>query len=205
MPQTLLSPNKTALIVIDMQKKSLEGKDPFFAEFQELVRSELLIENNAVLIAAVRDAGMPVVFARNSNRRDLSDATPIIRDMVRAKEMHDYENTPEAEIVDKLKPLDSDYIVRKRRSGAFTNTDLELLLRVQNVDTLLITGIMTGACVATTVIQARERDFNVIVVSDCCASMTKERHDHWMKNEFPRSGRVRTMAQVITAVNSLKK
>jgi nicotinamidase-related amidase len=62
----------------------------------------------------------------------------------------------------------------KKRLNCFTNTDLEHLLRILGVKTIVLTGINTNTCVLNTAFSALDRDFAVVVISDCVASMYGE-------------------------------
>jgi nicotinamidase-related amidase len=115
------------------------------------------------------------------------------------------ENTPGADFVNELKPEPGEYIIEKRRTSAFYGTDLELLLRRRGIETLIFVGVITSGCVELSVRDARDRDFNVIVLSDCCAdgyTMTKEAHKHPMELTFRRLGRVRTSDEVINMMSA---
>ena len=201
MAETKIDPKKTALLVIDMQKHFLNGKQDFFKGLYQQVIENKVIENTLNVLDQARKAKLPVLHIITGHKADRSDVVPTITDMsVAGKLPHLVENTPAAEIVDELKPLPDEAVVFKRRHGAFYQTDLELLLRTSSVDTLLFAGVLTDACVATTVTESRMRDYHVIVISDCCASSTRERHTYFIKNMFPRHGRVRTSTEIVAAL-----
>jgi nicotinamidase-related amidase len=201
MPQTVIDPKKTALLIIDMQKHFLDGKNDFFAGVYAQVVKNRVIENIAGLLKAARATKLPVYHITTGHKADRSDVVPTITDMVSTAELpHLVEGTPSAEIVNELKPTDGESIVFKRRHGAFYQTDLELLLKNRGVDTLLFAGVLTDVCVAITFNEARVRDYHVVVLSDCCASSTKERHDYFIENMFPRHARVRTSKEIIEVI-----
>lgn len=81
-----------------------------------------------------------------------------------------------AEIVDLLKAEPADHIFYKRRYSAFYQTDLEMCLRCWGIDTVIFTGVVTEICVETSVRDAFDRDFDVVVVSDGVASWDEEAH-----------------------------
>jgi len=198
MPKTVIDNQKTALLIIDMQKHFLDGTNDFFAGVRQQAEQAQVIENTANVLAAARAAKLPVYHITTGHKADRSDVVPTITDMTStAKLPHLVEGSGAAEIIDELKPVDGENIVFKRRHGAFYQTDLELLLKNRGVDTLLFAGILTDVCVAITFYQARMRDYHVIVLSDCCASSTRERHDYFIENMFPRHCRVRTSKEVI--------
>ena len=67
-------------------------------------------------------------------------------------------------------------MIDKPGKGAFYQTDLELMLKNREIDTLFVCGVTTEVCVNTTVREANDRGFRCIVLSDCCASYFPEFH-----------------------------
>ena len=79
-------------------------------------------------------------------------------------------------IVDELAPLPDEIVIDKPGKNAFYATDLEQVLRGHAIRNLLITGVTTDVCCSATVIAANDHGFNAIVLSDCVASYSPERH-----------------------------
>jgi nicotinamidase-related amidase len=205
MLETKIDVQRTALLVIDMQNDLIKAKEEPFSGVTKMVKSKGVISNIARVIAAARQAKMPIVFIGHVHRKDNADAFPAITDLMLqglAPPLREalIEGTPGAYFVDELKPLSGDHIIWKRRSNAFYNSDLELMLRRRRIDTVIITGVVTNGCVANTVRGAQERDLHVIVLSDCCAAMMPEDDEYFIKNAFPRAGRVRTSDEMITVM-----
>jgi nicotinamidase-related amidase len=206
MLETKMNVRKTALLVIDMQNDLVKAKEEPFNGVTKMVKSKRVISNTAKVIAAARQAKMPIIFIGHVHRKDNADAFPTITDLMLqglAPPPREAltEGTPGACFVDELKPLAGDHIVWKRRSNAFYSSDLELMLRRWGVDTVIITGVVTNGCVANTIRGAQERDLHVIVLSDCCAAMMPEDDEYFIKNAFPRAGRVRTSDEMITVIS----
>ena len=202
MIETKIDVTKTGLIIIDMQNVFVKAKDGLLADFSNRIRSIRIIENIAKVIKMARKVRMPIIFIKFAHRRDYADVVYTITDMKGDKKRPKVvEGTHEAEIIHELEPFTDDDIITKRRNNAFYNTDLELLLRSRGIDTLIVAGVLTDSCVNDTVIGARERDYHVIVLSDCCAAKTEERQQYWIKNIFPLRGRVRTSSEIIEAIS----
>lgn len=206
MLETKINVKKTALLVIDMQNDLIKAKEEPFSAITKMVKSKGVISNTTRVIAVVRKARMPIIFIGHIHRKDNADAFPTITDLMLqglAPPPREalVEGTPGAYFVDEIKPLPGDHIVWKRRSNAFYNSDLELMLRRRGIDTIIITGVVTNGCVANTVRGAQERDLHVIVLSDCCAAMMPEDDEYFIKNAFPRAGRVRTSEEMITVIS----
>ena len=209
MTQAEFDLSKTALIVIDMQNAIIKDRNGFFQGVYNMVRSRHVIENMTRLVEEMRAIGVPIFFVKVQHRRDGTDIWPkftsdfIISGLEPTPEgdvVAMGEGTPGAEFIDELKPLPGDYVIVKRGWSAFYGTDLELLLRRVNIDTLLLAGVVTGGCVESTARSAVERDFNVIFVKDCCADLTEEIHELTVSNSFRRLGRVTTSVELIKAV-----
>jgi len=105
--------------------------------------------------------------------------------------------TREADIVPQLAPLEDEFVVPKHRWNAFHGTYLDLALRTQGVNTVVLCGGSTDVGIASTAFAARDLDYNLVIVSDACTSPEADNHDQFMRRIFPRMARVRTTAQVV--------
>jgi len=92
------------------------------------------------------------------------------------------------EFVDELRPLDNELVVYKRRYGAFSGTDLDLLLRSRGIATVVCCGVSTNVCVETTARAAFEHDYYVVVPSDGCGSWDRSLHEATLSNINHRFG-----------------
>jgi nicotinamidase-related amidase len=79
-------------------------------------------------------------------------------------------------VVELLVPDEADYFVLKPKHSGFFNTTLDLLLEYLQVETLVITGMATDACVLFTAADAYMRDLEVIIPSDCVTALTVPAH-----------------------------
>ena len=71
----------------------------------------------------------------------------------------------------------------KHRVGAFAGTDLEMILRAGEIDTLMLLGIATSGVVLSTLLDAADADYRLAVVTDCCADRDAEL-DACLKENF---------------------
>ena len=104
------------------------------------------------------------------------------RELEREEPEHCLEGTPGVEIIDELKPQPGDFVVPKRRYSGFYLTDLEILLRGISKSILIITGAATNVCVYATSLDAQQRDFRVVVVSDCIAGTHTDLAKAFLRN-----------------------
>lgn len=172
-----LNPKRSALLVIDMQNDFLNNKSPAYTE-----NAKYIIPNLQELIKTARTHKIPVIYTAHYHQ------DPKIDGGMTAEWWPDIRNqetlvagTKGAEIIKELKPLAKEKIIYKHRYSAFYNTDLEIYLRGLGVTDLIVTGIMTGICVESTVRDAFFRDFRVFVVSDGTAAGEQELHLNSLK------------------------
>ena len=155
--------------------------------------SRRVIENTQRLLTVVREKKIPVIHVILVNRMIPgigSEATvrPFFQHVARIKDetnrhapgrrsqvlAHNIEGSVQTQIIPELY-RDSDYVINnKKRQDCFMGTDLEMLLKTLQVDTVVLIGINTNTCVQNTAYTANNEDYKVIVISDCVASMYGE-------------------------------
>ena len=101
-----------------------------------------------------------------------------------------------------VSPEPNDLIVTKSRVSAFAGTDLNLLLRANDVDTLVLFGIATSGVVLSTFVQAFDDDYRLVVIKDCCADTDAELHACLIDRFFPRISSVVTAGEFQDALTS---
>src|SRR6185436_19871800 len=79
-----------------------------------------------------------------------------------------------AEPVPETEPEPGDLTVVKSGSGAFTGSDLDLLLRRLKIDTILYAGVVTNACVLLTVASGFDLGYRQFLISECSAALSDE-------------------------------
>jgi nicotinamidase-related amidase len=84
-------------------------------------------------------------------------------------------------------PHPTDIVVTKHRVSAFAGTDLEMILRARDVDTLVLFGIATSGVELSTLLHASDADFRIVVIRDCCADVDPDLHACLLNSLFPRS------------------
>jgi nicotinamidase-related amidase len=177
---------RTALLIIDMQRDFLEPGGFGETLGNDVSRLQAAVKPLQAVLAAARDAGMLVIHTREGHRPDLSDAPPakvergepskrigdegpMGRILIRGEPGHD--------IVPELYPIDGEPVIDKPGKGAFYQTDLASMLKNCAIENLIVCGVTTEVCVNTTVREANDRGYRCIVLSDCCASYFPEFHE----------------------------
>jgi nicotinamidase-related amidase len=107
-----------------------------------------------------------------------------------------HSESPAAAIHDHVAPELGDIIVRKTRVGTFSTTDLETQPRDRNITTLILAGITTSGVVLSTVRDAHDRDYRVVVLADASADLHSDVHDFLIEKIFPSQAQVITIAEL---------
>jgi biuret amidohydrolase len=159
---------RTALVNVDMQNCFVE-EPPFAAPdglniLPRINRLADVCRRNGVLVIHT----LHVVRPDGSNSGVMGEIIPAVREGVINK------GNPLAELHPGIVVERNDVILEKPRYGAFHGTDLELILRSRDVDTVIITGIATNVCCETTAREASVRDFRVFFLSDATATSAIE-------------------------------
>ncbi|MGC4035574.1 MAG: isochorismatase family cysteine hydrolase [Chitinophagaceae bacterium] len=183
-----MNPNdqQTALLIMDMQIGILKN----------LPVTAPLISNVANAIRHARYKNIPVVYVRVGFRHTLPEISMNNKSFATFGErlantsMHSF-----MEIHADLAPLQDDIVVDKRRISAFTGSDLEVILRANNLRHIVLTGVSTSGVVLSTTREAADKDYKITVLSDCCADADPEVHAVLMKKIFPRQADVITVEE----------
>jgi nicotinamidase-related amidase len=158
---------QTAILVIDMQV------DYFSHERLARNRAQLTANTNSLLSVA-RENCRPVIWVKTEFAPDLRDALA----EVRKKQIKVViAGTAGAQLLPELDFQATDTLLVKKRYSAFYGTELEALLRAQACSRLVVCGTNTHACVRTTVVDAYQRDFEVMLAEGCIDSHDAEHHE----------------------------
>jgi len=172
-------PAIAAVIVIDMQNDFCHQKGAGAQRGRDCTSGRAIIPSLVSLIAAARRVGVPIFYCLNTQRADgsLLSSAEIGRRMKKSGGdplLWTIEGTWGHAVIDEIAPHEGDYIVRKHRPSGFYQTDLEMLLRLENRKSVIITGVGTRGCVESTAREAQLRDFYVLLPNDTTASQRPE-------------------------------
>jgi nicotinamidase-related amidase len=181
-----LDPKTTALVLIDLQT-GIVGMDLAPRTGGEVV------ETATALAARFRSAGAPVVLVHVSFADGLTPPQNVDAPMGSGNPPADW-----SDFVAGVRQ-EGDIVVLKHHWGAFTGTDLDLVLRRRGVKTIVLGGIATNFGVESTARSAWEHGYDVVLAEDACTSAAAEAHAFAVKTIFPRISRVVTVADVTLA------
>jgi len=181
-----LSPNNTALLVIDMQNDFLSPGGYIAQMGYDVSNSRKTIAPVLRLVTKMRERGFHIIWTREGHVKNLSDCYPVKyfrsrntadvgigdttgvggRVLVRGEEGFDI--VPE---FGEIPPYE--VIIDKLGKGSFVETQLETVLRTQGIQNLIFCGLTTDVCVHTTMREAGDRGFECLLVTDCTQSLER--------------------------------
>ncbi|AVL79292.1 cysteine hydrolase family protein [Klebsiella oxytoca] len=160
----------SALLVMDFQEIILNN-------YLSKESAEGVLRNTASLISGARAVGVPVIYISVGFRKGYPEVSKNNTVFSTVKEYGIFINGSDgAAIHTDVAPTDDEPVIIKHRVGAFTFTDLEMVLRSQGIETLILTGITTSGVVLSTIRQAFDLDYRLVVAKDCCADPDDDSH-----------------------------
>lgn len=171
--------SKTAVIFIDFINEIIHPDGKLSGKgYVEFAKAHGSLENLKQFLDKVRQSDAMVIHVRVAFRSDYIDhpeSSPLFGAARKFSALA--QNTWGTEFVEALKPINSEVTITKNRINAFFSTDLDTVLRANEIKDLLICGVATDLAVEATARDAHDRDYCVAVVNDCCIAANDEDHD----------------------------
>ena len=161
-----IDPARTAMIVVDMQNDFVATGAPM-----ETPAARAIVPRLAEALTMCREAGIRVIYTAHVHRRDGSDMG-LFDDMHPPIATRDalVDGTPGVDIYPELAPLAGEHVIKKHRYSGFFGTDLDIVLREWNIDTVIVSGTTTENCCLATARDAMFRNYRVVFLSDATAT-----------------------------------
>lgn len=181
-----LTPERTALLVIDMQNDFCHPEGIFALNGFVLKTAPEIIQPLRRVIEICKKAKIPTIYTRHIIRCDSNENAVDggiwveMRPFLKREGLRP--NTWGSSEIEEIARLTSDYIIEKPRFSAFYQTNLEVLLRGLRVESLIFTGIVTNICVESSLRDAFFRDFKVVAIRDCMTAYKPEVHEASLRN-----------------------
>lgn len=174
---------KTVLLVMDLQQ-GIIGR---------LANTTEYIGRVAKTIHAARDKTIPVVYVTVNFRQgypEISRRNQAFGAILASNSDAFEEGKPAVQIAEEIAPTEKDIVVTKRRVSAFAGSDLDVVLRSLEAETLVLAGISTSGVVLSTLRQAADMDYAITVLEDLCMDTDPEVHRVLVEKVFPRQAGV---------------
>jgi nicotinamidase-related amidase len=173
--------DNTALLIIDMQKDFVgpEGyAATMYPDAYQLLRAP--IPHIKKLLDFGREAGLTIIHTREGHHSNLTDCPKNKR--WRSEGVKAGIGNPSSgsaltigsdhhDIIPELYPKPGEDVIDKPGKGSFYATNLDMLLKTEMIDNIIITGVTTDVCVHTTLRDANDMGFECILVEDGCAAV----------------------------------
>ncbi len=190
-----IDPARTALLSMDCQVGIVsiykrDGKDAF-------------LERVASVLAHARAAGMTVIHVKVGFRPGLPEVSSrnALLGAFKSSEQHQrLFKEPLGAFPEAIAPQGEEVVITKHRISAFAGTDLDMILRANDIGTLVLLGIATSGVVLSTLTEAADADYRLAVIGDCCADLDSALHDCLVQRFFPARGTMLSVEGFITAL-----
>jgi len=182
----------TALLLMDFQNDivSPEGKLGRHGLAAQAEKRAVL-RNAKAALAAFRSRKLPIAHVRLAFRPDYLDALSVAPRIAKLKEMGAAQaGTWGTEFAPEVAPVDGELVVNKQCVNPFFNTGLYAWLSRHSIRTLALAGVATNVVVESAARFADDAGFAVVVLEDCCSSVSDEMHDFAATKTLPMFGRV---------------
>jgi nicotinamidase-related amidase len=176
-----MSGSRTVLLVMDFQHGVVER----FA-------GSAVLDAASRAAQAARASGIPVMFVRVAFRPgypEAAESNAVFASLAQSGDAMTQDH-PATQVHAALEPRPDEPVVLKRRVSAFSGSDLDVLLRAAGADTLVLAGIATSGVVLSTLRQAADLDYRLVVLADACADRDPEVHRVLTEKVFPRQALV---------------
>lgn len=199
LPNFEFEPESTALMIVDMQNfcagtecglgPVLKESFPDMYDYYEK-RLDLVIRNSLKLLNFFRRKEMRVIFTTTGPiLEDASDyftprrASDRKMQLDTGKRTNFYEGTWEQALRDEFAPIKGkELVIHKTSTGVFNTTGIDQILRRMGIETLVVTGVATNACVEMTARDAADRWYKVVMAEDAQGTFSEEAHISTLRN-----------------------
>lgn len=183
--------SRSAVLIMDYQAAVVEG----FATDQDA-----LVKRAAEVLNHARRAGLKVVYIVVNFRPGYPEVSPRNANFSAVRQSGRFIAGAGTEVHPAVAPQPGDITVVKHRVGAFPGTDLDMILRANDIETIVMLGIATSGVVLSTLRHAADADYRLVVIEDCCSDRDPEVHRVLVDKVFPRQATVTTGAEFIKAL-----
>jgi ureidoacrylate peracid hydrolase len=198
------SSSNTALIVVDVQNDFCHNQG-VFSKYKSVTLDhvEQAISNLSALIEKCRRFDLPIIFIKTIHSAWTNSPSWLMRMEGAAEKMRICPPDGWGSNFYNVAPKEGDCIVTKHRYSAFIGTDLDLILRSKGITNILVTGVATNVCVESTARDGYHRDYNVILIEDCCGAYDNAEHAATLNNISKFFGTVATSETLLSTLEKV--
>jgi ureidoacrylate peracid hydrolase len=198
---------RPVLLVVDMQN-GFCGLGGTFDKFNfNIAPYRAIIPALQKLIAEMRRFGVPIYYSKAIREKSGLDCIDRVHRIIPESRRERIEKMPlcirgtwDSEIIDELRPEAHDFTVEKRRDSVFQDTEFDLWLKAFRADTVIFCGIDTYICVESSVRDAFNKGYDVILMKDCVASRNLRHHQDSLDQMAEAFGWVLSSAELVEKI-----
>src|SRR5215467_10519311 len=197
-----------ALVVVDMQNGFVSKEGSYDKLGMNTSNYREIIPRLKDLIEFCRSKDIPIFYTEAVKESSGIDVLANIHNFLpktrqeRLKFPICIRGTWDGVTIDELKPQEQDHVVIKRRDSAFQDTELRIWLQSQGINLLFFTGIDTSICVETSLRDAFNLGYDVVLISDATASSNEKHYESTLENVKGYYGLVMDLAELISHLDS---
>lgn len=173
----------TVLLILDVQNGVID----------RLENTTSYLERLASTVASARKANIKIIYVVTAFRPGYPENNPNNSSVPAVVARGEYlEGQPSTHVHPAIAPIPGDIVLTKRRVSAFFATELDMLLRCSDIDSIVVAGLITSGAVLSTIRQAMDMDYRITVLEDCCMDRDEELHRVLVDKVFKRKTAVLT-------------
>jgi nicotinamidase-related amidase len=161
---------------------------------------DAFLERASIVLNHARSSDMTVIHVRVGFRPGLPEVSSrnALFARIKSSEQHQaFFEEPLGAFPSKIAPKENEVVITKHRVSAFAGTDLSMILRANDIDTLVLFGVATSGVVLSTLVEAADADYRLAVISDCCADLDTGLHNCLINQFFPSRAAVFSSAEFV--------
>jgi nicotinamidase-related amidase len=169
----VVHPTRAALLVVDVQNDYCTPGGALERDGGNISMTSAVVAEVAALVDTARSHGVPVVWIQQTWLDGGASDSPAWLYMKRRNGIRQercVDGTWGHRFVDGLEPMPGEPVIRKHRSSGFIGTNLDLVLRSNRIETVIVVGVMSEGCVESTARDAAFHDYYVVLTPDAMAS-----------------------------------
>ncbi|MFC8676804.1 cysteine hydrolase family protein [Streptomyces griseorubiginosus] len=189
----------TALLVLDMHE-SVAGPDAEDGAGAHAIEQNV-VAHIASLLDAARAGGLQVIHVHHRSAKGVRPTgrlPELFRELADEESLQ--EGDPGMDVLPGLEPVDGDLVIHKERVSAFTGTELDIVLRAADVDTLILTGTWTNLSVESSARYGADIGYRIVLASDGLCSISREWHEGALSLGLSLLCEIGTTAEVLAAL-----
>ncbi len=200
-----VDPKSTAVVLIEYQNDFTSEGGALHGAVKDVMDETGMLTNSQRLVAEARRAGATIVHAPISfaaGYGELGDPDKVYGILKGVVDSNAFvKGSWGAEICEQMAPQEGDIVVEgKRGLDTFATTNLDFVLRSNDIQTVILGGFLTNCCVESTMRTAYERGYDVITLTDCTAATSSEEQNVATARDYPMFSQPMTSSEATQAL-----